>query len=675
MRLLVLSSLLLLVACSGQTALRSLDESGTAFDDDAAVRDDPTSPGQRTGVYVAPGPAFEEELAALLAFRRTAAGDCPGLAQAGGCGNGTCELGETRSTCPADCVFHLVGAYNDLPICPDYQRRVVAHSVKEVQEAVQQALHAGQRVRAVGARHSASAAICGDGMAIDMSEFADLEATRIEDGVAYVQPGVRMIDLGDYLFERGFGIGFTHLGFRGVTVAGAIGTSAHGSSPIHNNSLSHRVASLTLVLADGSLRTYHERETTSDLWRALTTHLGLLGVIVEVGVHLEPAFQLDTQIDLVDESTMLDGEGARALLEGCDWGQFNWFPHHHQAFRWCGTISSSAGSERVDNVLLDPGVSPDLAELAKAGFHAGTCDAAFNAALEDARFDGLKNNPPLRVTHADGSTSYADHAVGPAHRMTSADLIALGDDKYFQMDWEVAVPQQYIGDALRAARQVFDAHDVSLPGVGVFVRFGKIEKGSWLSYHSAGADFAEGQTAMFFETPVAVPAGYSDAELRDYLRIYQGLIGLFIRHFGARAHWGKNLDEVFELQQGVGTYAGRLDKMNRAVAMLDPFGVFANDFARRIGIHWPRQTEGFDELTSEVQPCGVEADPKCAYQARVTYANGCRAQAAGEDAQGLLPGPCDGLIWEPCSAIDPRTCVWDRKQHEQSAFAPALVSY
>lgn len=41
-----------------------------------------------------------------------------------------------------------------------------------------------------------------------------------------MQPGVTMIELGGYLAARGLSIGFTHLGFRGVTVAGAIGTSA-----------------------------------------------------------------------------------------------------------------------------------------------------------------------------------------------------------------------------------------------------------------------------------------------------------------------------------------------------------------------------------------------------------------------------------------------------------------
>jgi hypothetical protein len=246
------------------------------------------------------------------------------------------------------------------------------------------------------------------------------------------------------------------------------------------------------------------------------------------------------------------------------------------------------------------------------------------------------------------------------------------------MDWEVAVPQQYMADALDAAHQLFDAHDVSLPGVGVFVRFGKVERGGWLSYHSAGKDFREGDTAMFFETPVAVPVGYSDVQMADYLHIYRELIGLFVRHFGARAHWGKNLDSVFALQRSVGTYEGRIDKLNEAIAELDPYGVFANDFARRIGVVWPKQGQDFAlALGHSACSCGTDdpAQAVCAYRDMNVFASPCRAACAGKQATDLLPGACSALLATPCSILDPRTCVYDRKAQEQDPFVEPLVRY
>ncbi|HEX6244982.1 MAG TPA: FAD-binding protein, partial [Polyangiales bacterium] len=603
-------------------------DGGAQPPDDADV--DPTLPDPSTGTFEPPPAAFDAELEALIAYQREVPPDCPGLLAASSCGNGVCEgLTENPDTCAADCVFHLAGAYNDLPICPSYQERKKASTQAEVQLAVRAAVREGRRVRAVGAQHSASGAICGDGLVLDLSGFADVAATRVEGDIAYVQPGVTLFALGEHLAEQGLGIGLAHLGFRGVTVAGAVGTAAHGSSPLHNHSVSHRLAALTLVLADGSVRTFRERETEPTLWRALQTHLGLLGVVTEVGLYVEPAFDLDTALSVLDEAELLQGEGALKLLEGCDFGQINWFPHQHKALRWCGLkVTSSDRGVRVDNTLLDPGVTPDLAPLAKASFHAGTCDPALNATLETTRYQGLVDNPPLLITETNG-TRRVMQVEGPAHRLVSSDLIALGANKYFQMDWEVAVPEPYIQLALETARKVFDAHDVSLPGVGVFLRFGKIERGGWLSYHSSGRKFAEGQTAMFFETPVAVPAGYTQKQLDDYLHIYRELASLFIRHFGARAHWGKNSAALFAEQVKAGTYEGRLDKMNQAVGELDPYGVFANDFASALGIRWPKRDESFARaLAGDTCDCGTESEPVCAYRDHHTYANRCRSRCS-----------------------------------------------
>lgn len=649
--------------------LRTNASGATSTGDSAGARapaspDDPTAPDSSSGTYVPPGPEFDAALSELLRFRRPALDSltCPGLLESAACGDGTCDaLSESESTCPADCVFHLVGAYNDLPICPAFMEVREPASVEETQRAVRDALSQGKRIRVLGASHSASQLICGDGVALRMTRFADVSKTEVRDNVAYVQPGVLMIDLGDYLYSKQLSIGYTHLGFRGVTVAGAIGTSAHGSAPRFASSLSQRVVSLQLVLADGSLRTFERASTPPDTWRALTTHLGLFGVITQVGIELEPAFNLDTRIDILDEAALLGAQSPLSLVSDCDFAEMNWFPGQKQLLRWCGKHTDST-AQIADNVLLDPGVSPDLAPIAKLAFHAGTCGAELNALLEQVRFTGLRDQPPIVVTDRTGNQTHTAQAIGPAHRMMSADLIQLDANKYFQMDWEVVIPQQYMADALRTAHRVFEAHRVSLPGVGVFLRFTKVEPGGWLTYHGAGKQFAAGETAMFFEAPVAVPVGYTDRQLRDYLNIYEQLISLFIRFYGARAHWGKNLDSVFDLQRVVGTYAGRIEKVNQVVAELDPYGVFANTFAQRIGISWPKRGEDFAAaLAQSTCTCDVSAEPVCAYATRVTYANSCRATCAGFPAAQLLTGACDAYEWRPCSLIDRRTCAYRKR--------------
>lgn len=623
-------------------------------------------------------PELKAALDRLLAYDRQAFAplECPGLLVAGSCGDGSCDAPlETTDTCPADCVFHLAGAYNDLPICPSFMMVKQPRGVNETQLAVREAVAQGKRIRVLGASHSASQLICGDGIALRMTSFGDVNKTEVRGNVAYVQPGVRMIELGDWLYQRQLSVGYTHIGFRGITVAGAVGTSAHGSSPIHASSLSERLVSVTMVLADGSLRTFEKGTTPDHLWGALASNLGLLGVITELGLEVEPAFNLDMQIDVIEQGTLLDAESPLALLKDCDFGEMNWFPGQQKALRWCGK-ATSAPAQQADNTLLDPGVSPSLAPLAKLGFHSGTCNDDLNALLEQVRFTGLRDQPPLLVTAADGTQTRTDHAIGAAHRMMSADLIELDDNKYFQMDWEVAVPQPYMKAALQVARQVFDAHAVHLPGVGAFLRFAKIAPGGFLTYHGAGGPFVAGQTAMFFETPTAVPAGYSEAQLRQYLYVYEQLAALFIQFYGARAHWGKNLDSLFDLQRSIGTYAGRIDSMNQAVAELDPYGVFSNAFAERIGITWPKRGENFAAaLGQSTCDCDVTAQPVCAYATQQTFANPCRATCAGVTSAQLISGPCAAFEWATCSLFDPRTCVWRKHGARADRTQPPELSY
>ncbi|HET8934173.1 MAG TPA: FAD-binding protein [Polyangiales bacterium] len=534
---------------------------------------------------------FDQDLAALLGYRRSSVGQlaCPGLLQAGSCGDGRCDAdGETSDSCPSDCVKRLVGAYNDMPICPHYVEAYDPTSIEEVQRLVRAAVREGKRVRVLGASHSASGVICGDGVALRMGHLADVTKTELRDSVAYVQPGVTMIELGDYLYKRGLSIGYTQLGFRGVTVAGVLGTSAHGSSSLHSASLSERLVSLQLVMADGTLRSFHKQSTPEDVWRALTTHLGVFGAVVQVGLAVEPAFNLDMQITTLDEAELLDADGPLHVLEGCDFGQLNWFPTERKIWRWCGKRSDAAAVD-ANNQLLDPGVSTSFVPFAKTLSQAGLCWPSVNAMLEKARFASLPYTPPILTKDDHGDQHHVDRAVGPGHRMMSGDLIALGPHKVFSTDFEVAIPQQHIASALRIARQVFDAHHISLPGVGAFLRFTKIERGGWLTYHGAGEQFVEGETAMFFETPVVIPVGFTDAQLRDYLYPYEQLLTLFIRYFGARCHWGKNSARLFDVQTAHGTYAGRIEKVNAVLAELDPYGVFSNDFASRIGMRWPKR--------------------------------------------------------------------------------------
>jgi FAD/FMN-containing dehydrogenase len=73
-------------------------------------------------------------------------------------------------------------------------------------------------------------------------------------------------------------IPFLNLIQGGISVAGAIGTGAHGSSLRHPNSLSDQIIRLTIVDGTGEIRVIDDPQEVN----AFRVHLGLLGVIIDV---------------------------------------------------------------------------------------------------------------------------------------------------------------------------------------------------------------------------------------------------------------------------------------------------------------------------------------------------------------------------------------------------------
>eukprot|EP00798_Chlamydomonas_sp_ICE-L_P000007 gene7-12815_t len=101
-----------------------------------------------------------------------------------------------------------------------------------------------------------------------------------------VDAGVKVFDLLDYLgnyVTKKSPSGWTLAAFPWFvyqSVGGAVATGTHGSSLTHN-SLSHQVISITMVLADGSLRTF-TNATDPFLMRAVRVGVGKLGIITSL---------------------------------------------------------------------------------------------------------------------------------------------------------------------------------------------------------------------------------------------------------------------------------------------------------------------------------------------------------------------------------------------------------
>lgn len=516
---------------------------------------------------------------------------CEGIGFATNCGDGQCNRDETAETCPADCADAKVVSYNLQTICDGVQEVVVPTTTAEVQAAVSRARREGLPVRVIGRRHTSNAQLCNQGLIISTEGLN--RALHIErfEGVETVvtQPGIRYGDLTRWLDERGRSLGFAVLGTRDPTIAGAIATGSHGSSPRHPSVISSRVEWMQVVDADGELREYSRRTTDPSTWKTLTAALGLAGIVTELRLRVEPTFNLDVQVSYHDDGGLGRGNGPIDYVRDCDYGQLLWFPGRRKVVRMCGVVTDLPREPGATNRLLKPDFRQWVSGPAERGLHYGTCNAYFNCAtLERTRYRQLVREPPFYRKMAPGQPDRSLHQlVGAGYAMMSSEL-TLAQQGILQHDFEFAVPPDQAAAAFAAARRTFTAERICLPLVGVFIRFSKIEDETWIAHTSSSEQFRAGDYVTFFEMPMYVPEGIDEMTRAAFMAPYEQWIETLVVEHGARPHWAKNDDWVFRLQDADAAYGERLTEFRTTVESLDPDGVFSNAWAEAHGLRGGR---------------------------------------------------------------------------------------
>lgn len=542
----------------------------------------------------------------LITSDLSALSNCSGLEVAATCGNQMCDLLETAETCPADCSDWQLASYNYQTLCDDIQSVHMPSSVAEVQQLVSDAAAAGKRIKVTGQAHSATEVMCTDGVLISTANLTmhnNSLGIQLEtfEGVEVVKvpAGTLMWDLSEWLHPRGKSIGYTHLGYAFPTVAGHIATSSHGSSPRHRTVLAHSVVGMEVVTANGQVRQFSRGSTGENLWKALTTNLGYLGVVTSLRIEVQPTSNLHVKVTYHDDDYLFqDGpDSAWENIKGCDFGQYNWYPGMSKVVRTCGMETDAPAEAGAQNRLLNPEVPSQIFPFFKLAMHAAACNPGgyLDGFMERFRYLQFVNQPPF-VKEQNGKTVFSADVVGPQHRMITSPLVD-GQDGFFQMDWEVAVPRKNAAAAMQYINNFLHGQnaknlDVRLPLVGVFTRYAKSEDHTLMAYTGTGGPFDDNSHVVHIEMPIYVPAGFSQAETEAYMAPFVEYVTVLIRDFGARAHWAKNREWAFALQRQLGSfeYGNRLNKFNKAITKLDPNGVFANEYGKRIGVEYPNFT-------------------------------------------------------------------------------------
>lgn len=505
---------------------------------------------------------------------------CPGLDLVLSCGNGACGRGETEINCPADCSDSPVKSYDNSMVCAEVQQFFEPRSISQVQDLINYASNAVASVRVVGTRHSVNNQYCNDGIIIgtaNLNKIIGIERNQGGSESVWVEPGVTVGDLAEWLHTRNRTLGYAQLGFRLATVGGAIANGAHGSSIFHTAVISNIVEAVTLVDSNGRIREISEGQGETDEIRAARAHLGVLGPIVKVKLKIIPQFRLRVDVTTGEDALLLRERGVFKQAEACDYALINWFPNTHRFVKTCGVQTQERAEDGAENSLLNPPVPSILMQPYKAVLHLGICHDKLNAAIEGVRYLQLKWIPPIRKADDFGYLSSTYHAVGYSHRMMTSALIR-SDKKFFTNDWELAVPYSQAQNAVRAVSLYAEQTGMRLPLVGMFLRFAPSEEKTLLAHTTSVGKFKKGEPVVFFEFPTPVPVGFGELSTNEINRTYEELARLLITQFGARLHWGKNKQFAFGVQKELKPYGDNFDRFNAVRHEFDPSGMFVTDF-------------------------------------------------------------------------------------------------
>ena len=172
-------------------------------------------------------------------------------------------------------------------------------SVEELQDIVA----SSDRIRALGSRHCFNDIADSPTMQVSldrMNRVVDLDTDSVT-----VEAGMRYGDLCPVLHAEGFAL-HNLASLPHISVAGACATATHGSGKSLGN-LATAVRSMEIVKADGSRVTLSHDDVSGD-FAAGVVHLGALGVVTQVTLAVEPAFDVAQHVYLGSPVAGLDSD-------------------------------------------------------------------------------------------------------------------------------------------------------------------------------------------------------------------------------------------------------------------------------------------------------------------------------------------------------------------------------
>jgi FAD-linked oxidoreductase len=407
-------------------------------------------------------------------------------------------------------------------------------SASEIAAALERAAAAGQRVRVAGSGHSFTDAACTDGRLLSLERMDRVLDVDRASGLVRVEGGITIHALSAALAKHG--LAFENLGDIDVqTIAGAISTATHGTGARLRN-LSAQIASVELLLADGSTLVCSADDEDPTTYLAARVGVGSLGVIAAITLRAVPAFTLRG----VDAPAPLEETLARLEQAGAENDHFELYVFPH-----CDTALT-----RTNNRVDEP--PRPRSRLSAYANDVLLTNHAFHAfCLAGRAFPRWIPQINRTVTKLAGSSTRVDRS----------DRIFASPRLVRFTEMEYALPRERTAEAVRRVMELIPRRGFQVP-FPIEVRLVAPDDALLSPAHER-------------------PTGYIAVHMfkgmawEPYFRAVEAIMD----EYDGRPHWGKR---HFQTAETLRPRYPRWDDFRAVRARLDPDGRLANAYSDRV---------------------------------------------------------------------------------------------
>lgn len=258
-----------------------------------------------------------------------------------------------------------------------------------------------------------------------------------------------------------------------ITIGGALGTGAHGTSIRYPATVSDQIVGIVMVDGLGNIRNITDREAL----KAFKTHLGLLGIVYEVTFTTQPQYKFHIRNYPQPDNVLWKGEEIMRVAMSNERFQFFWFPTANTVVMSVGNRVPLNTTGNCQTYFVSEGprsmtepLSEALERMQEGMDHLGFFTIQSLAKL--SLYQKVPGRSPIFTTN--GKT-FCEPAIGYSHQMLANRCVECpwqhGNASVFEFEFAVIIPLSELQGSLNTMRELLQEYPMELPLTGMLFRF------------------------------------------------------------------------------------------------------------------------------------------------------------------------------------------------------------